>query len=100
MSSIGPNGNFAQSGSTLFLVGGSSGLDTNALIEAAVQQRLREAVNLDVKIDNNLTKFDGYDQLQALGSSLQASLTALRQSYGFSSTDGSVYSQKTGTLEQ
>lgn len=98
MSSIGPNGNFAQSGSTLFLVGGSSGLDTNALIESAVQQRLREAVNLDVRIDDNLTKFDGYDQLQTLGSSLQASLTALRQSYGFSSTDGSVYSQKTGSL--
>lgn len=98
MSSIGPNGAFAQSGSTLFLVGGSSGLDTNALIEAAVQQRLREADQIDVRIDENLLKFDGYSQLQTLGSSLQSSLDALRRAYGFSSTSGSVYDQKTGTL--
>ena len=98
MSSIGQSGNLSQSGNTIFLSGGSSGLDTAALIEAAVKQRLREADKIDVRIDENLAKYDGYSTLQSLGSSLQSSLTALRKAYGFSSTDGSVYNQKAGTI--
>ena len=98
MSSIGQSGNLSQSGNTIFLSGGSSGLDTAALIEAAVKQRLREADKIDVRIDENLAKYDGYSTLQSLGSNLQSSLTALRKAYGFSSTDGSVYNQKAGTI--
>ena len=56
MSSIGQSGNLSQSGNTIFLSGGSSGLDTAALIEAAVKQRLREADKIDVRIDENLAK--------------------------------------------
>ena len=98
MSSVGLNGTVVQSGSRIFVSGSSSGIDTNALIDAAVQQRLREADLIDIRIDENLLRSQGYDQLQSLGANVQSSLDALRRSYGFSSTSASVYDQKTGTL--
>lgn len=96
-SSVG-GGTFVQSGTVTYLSGGSSGIDTSALIEAAVAQRLREADKIDVKIDTNTAKLSAYDQLQQLGTAIQTSLSGLRQAYGVTSTEGGVFKQKSGTI--
>lgn len=98
MSEIGSNGSFVQSGGLTFLSGGSSGIDTSGLIEAAVNQRLQEAVRIDVRIAENDLKSDGYDQLQELGNAVQSSLSSLRGSFGLSSADGGVFDARSGTL--
>jgi flagellar hook-associated protein 2 len=98
MSEIGSNGSFVQSGGLTFLSGGASGIDTSGLIEAAVNQRLQEAVRIDVRIAENDLKSSGLTTLQDLGSTLQASLATLRGAFGVSSNDGAIFDAKAGTL--
>ena len=98
MSEIGSSGSFVESGNRVLLVGGASGIDTGALVEAAVNQRLREANTIDVKIAENDLRSTAYSTLQNLGSELQSSLTALRAAFGFSSTDGAIFDARAGTL--
>lgn len=98
MSEIGSSGTFVQSGSTTILSGGGSGINTAALIEAAVAQRTREADLIDVRIAENTLRSTALSTLQSLGADLQASLTSLRQAFGVSSNDGAIFNAKAGTL--
>lgn len=98
MSEIGSSGSFVETGNRVLLVGGASGIDTSALVEAAVNQRLREANTIDFKIAENDLRSTAYSTLQNLGSELQSSLTALRGAFGLSSTDGAIFDARAGTL--
>lgn len=64
-------------GSTTFLTGTASGLDTQSLIAAAVAQKTAPADTLDAKVTANKTKIAAYQQLQTLVTALSTSMSQL-----------------------
>ncbi|MDD3021063.1 MAG: flagellar filament capping protein FliD [Alphaproteobacteria bacterium] len=84
-------------GDRTFLFGGSSGIDTSALIEAAYNQRKSEADKIDVQITGNTSKSGALSQLQELGTSIQSSLKALQKNYSVLASNSS-FDSRTGTL--
>jgi len=84
-------------GDRTFLFGGSSGIDTSALIEAAYNQRKSEADKIDVQITGNTSKSAALSQLQDLGTSIQSSLKALQKNYSVLASNSS-FDSRTGTL--
>lgn len=86
-----------QNGRTI-ISGSSSGIDTSALIEAAVKQRTREADKIDAQIKRNDLRVAGYQTLTDLGDDVRTALRNLRQVYGQASTSASVFNRKAGTL--
>lgn len=84
-------GTVAGSGTRLFVVGGASGIDTSALIQAAYDQKAAEADRIDVEIEENTAIISAYTELQALGNDMLESLQLLKQTYGYSEQGASVY---------
>jgi flagellar hook-associated protein 2 len=91
-------GTVNTAGSTTYISGTSSGINTGALIDAAVSQRTAAADRLDLRIENNEARSGGYDELKSLADAVKSSLNNLRQTYGFSSTSTSAFNRKAGTL--
>lgn len=85
-------------GSRTFISGGASKIDTAALIDAAYKQRLAEADKIDVRVQRNVGKQTGFNELQTLARNLQNSFTALRKSYGAVVSETSRFGLKSGTL--
>ncbi|MDB5444956.1 MAG: flagellar hook protein [Phenylobacterium sp.] len=87
------------SGSSAYLTGTASGLDTQSLITAAVAQKTAPADQLDAQVTANKTKIAAYQQLQTLISGLSTSMSQLASS-AFSSvaTTASAFDQKTVSL--
>jgi flagellar hook-associated protein 2 len=86
-----------QSGSTTYVSGTSSGLDTQALIDAAVAQKTDKADRIDDQIDANTTKITAYQELDQLLEGLQTSIASLSATAVLSSdADGSDFDAKTG----
>jgi flagellar hook-associated protein 2 len=87
------------SGSTTYLTGTASGLDTQSLITAAVAQKTAPADTLDAQVTANKTKIAAYQQLQTLVNALSTSMSQL-QSASFSSvsTTTSGFQNKSVTL--
>jgi flagellar hook-associated protein 2 len=71
--------NTTSSGAT-FITGTASGLDTSALISAAMAQKTAPADTLDAKVTANQTKIASYQQLQTLVASLSNSISQLASS--------------------
>ena len=65
-----------SSGSTTYV--STSNLDSEALIEAAVQQRLEPADRLEVQIAEEEAKVAAYEELQSLTSAASSSIGTLR----------------------
>lgn len=65
------------SGSSTYVTGAASGLDTQSLIDAAVAQKAAPADVLDAKVTANKTKIAAYQQLQSLVSGLSTSMSQL-----------------------
>ncbi|MDB5467546.1 MAG: flagellar hook protein [Phenylobacterium sp.] len=65
------------SGSTSYLTGTASGLDTASLIKAAVAQKTAPADTLDAKVTANTTKITAYQSLQSLITGLSTSMSKL-----------------------
>lgn len=84
-------GSVAQTGSKTYLVGTVSGIDTTALVDAAYAQKTAAADTIDVKISDNADKISAYQELQEIGTALQTSLGSLRNYYGSTTTDSSIY---------
>jgi flagellar hook-associated protein 2 len=61
-----------------YITGLSSGLNTTALIEAAVNQKLTKASRIDTQIGANSSKVAGYQFLKSYMQSLQTSLAVLK----------------------
>ncbi|AYV44800.1 flagellar hook protein [Caulobacter flavus] len=67
----------STSGSTTYLTGTISGLDTDSLIEAAVAQKTARADTIDAKVTANETKIASYQSLQTLLQAISDSMTSL-----------------------
>lgn len=84
-------------GNRTFLFGGSSGIDTSALIEAAYNQRKAEADKIDIQVSDNTARISALGSLQDLGSAAQKALGALKKNYSVLSS-ASSFDARTGTL--
>lgn len=85
-------------GNRTFLFGGSSGIDTSALITAAYNQRKAEADKIDLQIKGNTTRISALDELQSLGLAVQNSLESIRKNYSILAENESLFDKRTGTL--
>lgn len=89
----------STSGSTSYLTGTISGLDTDSLIEAAVAQKTARADTLDAKVTANTTKISAYQSLQSLLTDITDSLSSLKSvAYSSLSTSGNAFDEKSAYL--
>jgi flagellar hook-associated protein 2 len=87
------------SGSTTYVTGAASGLDTQSLIDAAVAQKTAPADVLDAKVTANKTKIAAYQQLQTLVSGLSTSMSQLAApTFSSLGTTSSAFQSKAVTL--
>jgi flagellar hook-associated protein 2 len=93
----GSGGGITTQGNRTFLFGSASRINTSALIEAAVNQRLAEADRIDVRVGRNTKRAEALGEMQSLAQGIQNSLAALRRSYTVG-TSSSVFDRKAGTL--
>lgn len=98
MSTTIDTGTVVTSGSTTYVSGSSSGIDTEALVEAGYEAKLAAADSIDVKITENESIISAYEELQSLSQDLIDALDPLKTTYGYSSTDDSVYTTREAYL--
>ncbi len=92
-------GSIGQTSSGAVFIGGtSSGINTTALIDAAVAQKTRRADLLQIEIDGNTSRIGAYDELRALTDSLEASLRVLRGPESLFDTAERAFDLKSGTV--
>lgn len=85
-----------NSGKTTY-ISGTSGFDSSALIDAAVQKKLEPAYSLERQIADDEALVAAYDDLDSHLTGLQSSLAGLRNEPGSSATD-SVFDTKTAYM--
>ncbi len=89
----------STSGSTTYLSGTVSGLDTDSLVTAAVAQKTARADTLDAKVTANTTKISSYQTLQSLLSDITTSMSSLKSvAYSSLSTTGNAFDEKSAYL--
>lgn len=78
-----------------YITGAITGLDTNSLIQSAVNQRLTGYNQLETEISTNTSEISAYNYLQSYAQSLQTAISSLK-----STTDsaGNTLTSKTGTF--
>lgn len=91
-------GTVSQAGTRVFIGGTASGIDTAALIDAAVQQKTFKADRLDIEIDDNTAKIAAYSELQSLADNFKQSLASLKGNPGIFDEGESVFNGKAGTV--
>jgi flagellar hook-associated protein 2 len=84
-------------GYTRTYVSGSSGFDTSALIEAAVNAKLEAAVTLQAKVEENETTIAACEEMQGYLSDLMDALDVLRNAAGTTATE-SVFDSRAAYL--
>ena len=82
----------------VFIGGTASGINTTALIDAAVQQKLIPAERLQVEIDDNIEKIKAYAELETLTDDLATSLAQLRGNPSLFDDHSTVFDLKSGTV--
>jgi flagellar hook-associated protein 2 len=90
-------GQVNTSGSTSYVTGTASGLDTESLITAAVAKYAERADSLDAKVTANKTKIAAYQQLQTLINALSTSMSKLA-SQAYSTVSGGATDFQTKTV--
>lgn len=86
-------------GSTTFLTGTASGLDTQSLINAAVAQKTAPADTLDAKVTANKAKIASYQQLQTMVTALSTSMSQLAApTFSTVGTSTTAFQNKTVSL--
>jgi flagellar hook-associated protein 2 len=89
----------STAGSTSYLAGTVSGLDTDALIDAAVAQKTARADTIDAKVTANKTKISSYQTLQTLLQAVSDSMSDLASStYSSISTTTNAFDEKQAYL--
>ncbi|ADG08936.1 flagellar hook protein [Caulobacter segnis] len=90
----------STTGSTSYLTGTISGLDTDSLIEAAVAQKTARADTLDAKVTANTTKISSYQTLQSLLDDITSSMSSLKSTTysSLSTSTGNAFDDKTAYL--
>lgn len=87
------------SGTTSYLTGTASGLDTASLIKAAMAQKTARADTLDAKVTADTTKITAYKTLQSLVSGLSTAISGLASStYSAVGAKTDAFQAKTVTL--
>jgi flagellar hook-associated protein 2 len=99
MTTTGSTGTVSTSGSTSYVSGAISGLDTNALIDAAVAQKTARADTIDVKVTANQAKISAYQNLQTLLQAVSDSMSNLATAtYSSVSTTTNAFDEKQAYL--
>ncbi len=89
----------STSGSTSYVTGTVSGLDTDAIIDAAVAQKTARADTIDAKVTANKTKISSYQTLQSLLQAVSDSMSSLASStYSAISTATNAFDEKQAYL--
>lgn len=88
----------SQVGTRVFVAGTTSGIDTAALIDAAVQQRTIRADRLQVEVDQNTAKIGAYQELETLSKNLKTSLDQLKGNPGLFDDNETAFDLKSGTV--
>jgi flagellar hook-associated protein 2 len=89
----------STSGSTSYVTGTVSGLDTDAIIDAAVAQKTARADTIDAKVTANKTKISSYQTLQTLLQAVSDSMSDLASStYSSISTSTNAFDEKQAYL--
>lgn len=79
---------------TARLTGSFSGLDTDALVQAAVAAKRVPAVTLENKISDNDVKNEAYGEAVALLGTLESALSGLRSPPGVTGASSNIFEQK------
>ena len=87
-----------SSSGTVYLVGSSSGLDTSALVEAAVATKMLPADDLEVKITENEAEIAAYQEMQNLLSAISDSLYPMTNPTGLLGDEENVFYQNEAYL--
>ncbi len=82
----------------VFIGGTESGINTTALIEAAVAQKTRRADLLDIEVKENISTMNAYDELLSLTNAVDASLQQLKGPESFFDDTERVFDLKSGTV--
>ena len=89
----------ATSGSTTYLSGTVSGIDTDALVTAAVAQKTARADTIDAKVTANKTRISSYQQLQTLLQAVSTSMSTLATAtYSSVATTTNAFDEKQAYL--
>jgi flagellar hook-associated protein 2 len=89
----------STNGSTTYLSGTVSGLDTSSLVAAAVAQKTARADTLDAKVTANTSKISAYQNLRSLLTAITDSLSSLKSvAYSSLSTSGNAFDEKSAFL--
>jgi flagellar hook-associated protein 2 len=89
----------STNGSTTYLSGTISGLDTDSLVTAAVAQKTARADTLDARVTANTSKISAYQTLRSLLTAITDSLSSLKSvAYSSLSTDGNAFDEKSAYL--
>jgi flagellar hook-associated protein 2 len=91
-------GTVSQVGTRVFVGGTASNIDTNALIDAAVQQKNIRADRLQIEIDENVNQINAYSELETLAANIKTSLDALKGNPSIFDENDSVFDLKSGTV--
>jgi flagellar hook-associated protein 2 len=89
----------STSGSTSYVTGTVSGMDTDAIIDAAVAQKTARADTIDAKVTANKTRISSYQTLQSLLLAVSDSMSDLASStYSSISTSTNAFDEKQAYL--
>jgi len=89
----------STSGSTSYVTGTVSGLDTDAIIDAAVAQKTARADTIDAKVTANKTRISSYQTLQSLLQAVSGSMSDLASStYSALTTSTNAFDDKQAYL--
>jgi flagellar hook-associated protein 2 len=89
----------STSGSATYVTSTASGLDTDAIIDAAVAQKTARADTIDAKVTANKTKISSYQTLQTLLQAVSDSMSSLASvAYSSISTTTNAFDEKQAYL--
>lgn len=88
----------STSGSTSYITSISSGLDTDALIEAAVAQKTARADTIDAKVTANETKVVAYQEVQTLVAAVADAMQSLALPEYSSLGSENAFDNRSGSL--
>ena len=85
-------------GSTAYVASTVSGLDTDALVEAAIAQRTARADTIDARVEVNEAKISAYESLQELGEAVADALSSLKSATYSSLGSSNAFDEKSASL--
>jgi len=88
----------STSGSASYITSISSGLDTDALIDAAVTQKTARADTIDAKVTTNTTKISAYQEVQTLVEAVSDAMESLALPAYSSLGSENAFDNRSGSL--